>query len=290
MTEQTDIIEAEVLDHPEDPDAPLARIHSTDPNDVIALAEEMEERANAYATIRRHALLVTFPEDWMTHDARGGSKSTTAFLQSKGAQRIANFLGINRTEQRMERVDREDSKGKPFYQYEATATFSWLGRSITVTGGASSRHKLLSRGGRIPSEDVDERDVRTMAQTNLVRLGVTELLGLKDFPISELPQKTRDGRPFRELVGGVQYRGGSQGGDTSSDSEKDMRAEVVKLLTEMTTSPQEAQDALEQITEFKGKDGEMVKGIRSSKALKGKRLEVTLGKVRDAHAKWQASQ
>ena len=64
-----------------------------------------------------------------------------------------------------------------------------------------------------------------------------------------------------------------------------MQTQVGKLIHEITGGDAEASRAyLAEITSFKGRDGSMVEGLRTLKFLKGKRLSVTLDKVKKAHA------
>jgi len=264
---------------PEDPSAPTEIVTVLEEStDIVALAETMAERARAFATVMRHALNATFPEDWVVHGDSGG-----AFLMGKGADRLMTFLSIGFSEMKLEKENREDSDGA-FYQYRGSASFSWMGRTIQAEGGASCRHNRLSKGGKLSPQDVNETDVRTFAQTNLVRIGVTRILGLKDYPISELPEQTRTGQPFRERVGKVSYKGGTQGARTSNTNERALQDDIKRWASQMFATAVEAQDWLEQLTEFQGKDGK-VAGLRSVDRLTGKRLEIAHDKAGKDYAR-----
>jgi hypothetical protein len=272
-------IEAEFTESPsgdpEDPSAPTEIVTVLEEStDIVKMAETMEERALAFATVMRHALNATFPEDWVVHGDSGG-----AFLMGKGADRLMTFLSIGFSDMELTKENRTDSDGD-YYQYRGKARFTWMGRTIQAEGGASCRHNRLSKGGRLSPQDVNETDVRTFAQTNLVRIGVTRILGLKDYPISELPEKTRTGQTFRDRVGRVDYQSRTQGGRTSDKGEREMQDDLKKWAAAMFETPTECQDWLEQLSEYTGKDDKLVKGIRNPDRLTGGRLRVTHDKAK----------
>ena len=258
------------------PAAPMIRADQA--VDIVAISEEIERRVDAAIKIRKAVFKFSYPNDWRRHDKDGGA---TAYLESKGAQRIANLLGIGWDVDPggVEKHNHVDSDGRGYYSYTISGHATWRGRTIPVTGGCTSRHPLLSKGGKIPSEDVNEVHVRKKAKTDFIRMAVCEIAGLKDIPIEEMPEGWAGSIPKQE------YRNGTQGGDTSTDSDKQGQDEVLRLINDICQGDESKGRAfLEEITSFKGRDGEMVPGLRTTKFLKGKRLEICLEKVRKEHA------
>jgi hypothetical protein len=112
-------------------------------------------------------------------------------------------------------------------------------------------------------------------------MAVCEIAGLKDIPVSELPDGWLDSIPKQE------YRHGTDGGDTSTEGEKKLQDEIARTLMEMAGGNRDrAREMLAEITSFEGRDGKQVPGVRTTKRLTGKRLEINVDKVRRAHAEW----
>lgn len=303
MTENHEPLTGEVIDGLDDvddpaacvpvPAVPTAMVPAAAAVDLVKLSEEIGRRVDATLNIRRHMMRLTHPTDWRIHertDENGKAAPPTAYLESKGAQRLAATLGIGWTIDPAPAGVRKDiltdSQGRAYYQYVITGVVEWQGRRIPAQGGCSSRHKLLSRGGRIPSEDVIEIHVRKKAMTDFIRTGVCELLGMKDIPVSELPESYRTG------IGVVTYQAGSDGGDVASDKDKAHRTEITRALIEMAGSKDAAIDMLAEVSSFTvqdedGKD-KLIPGVRETKLLVGKRLDAVLGKVRRLHEAWTA--
>lgn len=98
-------------------------------------------------------------------------------------------------------------------------------------------------------------------------------------------QRQENGPPTRRSSAAYKQQ---QQANPMSMGEQQMRDEINRLLQEMCGGDQNAIiEELETQTGFTGKKGDWVKGVTSTAALKDRRLEVTLDKVRKAHAKWQ---
>ena len=67
------------------------------------------------------------------------------------------------------------------------------------------------------------------------------------------------------------------------EAENKLRSEITTLMSEFITDPVQRWAKLEEMTAFKGSDGKMVPGVKDANKLTGKRLEVTLGKIREWH-------
>ena len=286
-TEQ-EIIDAEIdTDDPGvDVDAKptVAMIPADKAEDLVAVAADIAARVDATLRIRRECMRLTHWSDWRIHERMDekGPLPPLAYLESKGAQRLAATLGIGWEGVTCEKETHIDSTGAPFYEYLVRGFMTWRGRRLPAMGGCNSRHKLLSLGGKIQSEDVNEIHVRKKAVTDFIRTGVCELLGMKDIPVEELPES------YRARIQVQTYVQGNEGGKGEQTSiEKARAAELGKWISEMCNGDREAcEQMLQDTTTFKGRDGEQVIGIRRLSLLRGKRLDITHAKIHEAYNKW----
>lgn len=123
-------------------------------------------------------LRLTNENDWVSH-AQG-----KFYLQSSGAEKICNPLGIVWDRPVVTKHEREDEKGK-FYEYEIEGILQSrvLKRFIWTTGNCSSRDQFFNARGSF-----DEGDIRKAAYSNWVVNGVTRLAGIRN-PTAEMLQK-----------------------------------------------------------------------------------------------------
>lgn len=70
--------------------------------------------------------------------------------------------------------------------------------------------------------------------------------------------------------------------------ENRLRCEIQKMLSEFIVDAHSRSNQLEELTQFTGRDGNVVKGVRDPKYLSGKRLQTTYGKARKWHEKMTA--
>ena len=223
---------------------------------------------------------VSHPEDWSDHDG-------TACLSSAGAERYLKHFPISFSQWKRQREDFTDSQGKGYrWRYECVAEL-W-GRKVLAVGIYGTRDKFhgFANGQWRSLEEINENEIESGARHICIGNGVKTLLGLRGIPTTVLNRifgaigKNPDGVGIKS----VQYGKGSQGGATTDEQSK--RAELSRLLNEMVgPDPAAIKQAVERFTAFEGKDGKT--HCRDSVArIKGKWLDTTLEKVRQAHQEW----
>jgi len=148
-----------------------------------------------------------------------------------------------------------------------------------VIGGRSALDEWFTK-----QQQTDVLDIRKAAVTNWKGRAVQEILGLAGYSMADL--RSRGLGKQAEGAGKVAFRNGAQGGRAARpEGPKDEahRKEIRELLYGIYPGPEECQDKLEELTAFTGKDGTEVPGVRETTRLSGKRLDVTLSKVRAWH-------
>src|SRR3990167_8014176 len=154
-------------------DAPVEQVIT---EDFIAKFEKQAELyQNRYLPI---CLKLTNENDWVSH-AQG-----KFYLQSSGAEKICNPLGIVWDAPIIIKHERKDDKGD-FYEYEiqGIVTSKVLKRYIWTTGNCSSRDQFFNARG-----NYDEGDIRKAAYSNWLVNAVTRLAGIRN-PTEEMLQK-----------------------------------------------------------------------------------------------------
>lgn len=191
MTE-TYLVNGQEMVRPEDidhiPIVTASEIAET-PMDLSKMIEYLELEKVAFKRLRIIVMGYTRVKDWVNIDG-------TPYLQESGAQAIAGRMGVSFTEPTTSRVESEDSKGKYYtWSYKATAyiepgsiCYSIIKHRIGIEGLCSSRDKFFGvQGGELkPIEDIDERNVRFKAQSNLYANGIKKILGLRNIEWREL--------------------------------------------------------------------------------------------------------
>ena len=280
------------------------------PTDFLKkLARESKERVEAWNEIKKSAITTTNPSDWID---QGGKP----YLQSSGAEKIANYFGIAWHIADSERISLEDAEGN--YMYSVTLELSWGGRAIDMTGTRNSRDDFFrvryDKAGnkiRLPLSEVDPGDVMKAAITNALQRGITRLLGFGNMTWEDLAKYGIG----REKVGAVRYKGSKEKpkprakkppkenrpkedepSETQAPPEPDIRKpvsedEMRQAIYEMAYEETDGDEAeikrlLGDITSFEGKDGP-VPGVSSVEQLKGRRLQVSYHKMKEHHKEWK---
>lgn len=268
MSDETMVHEQEVMSATE----PVMSIAPV--GDVRALARGAAEQVKAVQAIIRHALDITEPSHWVI---MGGGDDPKVYLTEAGAKRIARLFGVNWTNLRSERMDREDSNGK-YYRWRYMGTFSLkrTGDSIDEIGTCNSRDQFFAKRGDewLPSEDVDEDNIEKAALTNCLTRGITGLIGIRGLTVSSLPKKLQGGPR-------VTFRDGSQrGGKAQDDTTIQKAAQIGLWLLEMNGEDKgRAADDLERRTTFQVDDPKeeggkrTVPGKRSAKKITSKQAD-----------------
>ena len=151
-------------------DAPVEQVIT---EDFIAKFEKQAELyQNRYLPI---CLKLTNENDWVSH-AEG-----KFYLQSSGAEKICNPLGIVWDAPIVIKHERKDDKGD-FYEYEIQGIVNSkvLKRYIWTTGNCSSRDQFFVARG-----SYDEGDIRKAAFSNWLVNAVTRLAGIRN-PTAEM--------------------------------------------------------------------------------------------------------
>lgn len=170
--------------------APQEReVEVVDPFDVydkvIAAANKLEAYAKAQDQIIRIIIKKTYAGDWVCHSKENISENEqTANLGAAGAERIANFLGVQ--ESNWVKGIKEWSEDKKHYSYSYEADFTFQGITRHAEGRAGTRDKFFSGGKAM--EDVNEDDIRVAAFRECFKKGITRLFGLRAIPLSKLKE------------------------------------------------------------------------------------------------------
>lgn len=152
-------------------------------DEVIAAANKLEAYAKAQDQILNIIVKRTFAGDWVCHSKEGVPEAErTANLGAAGAERIANFLGVQ--EANWKEYPKEWSEDHKHYSYAYTADFSFHGITRHAEGRAGTRDKFFSGGKAM--EDINEDDIRVAAFRECFKKGLTRLFGLRNIPLTKL--------------------------------------------------------------------------------------------------------
>jgi len=114
-----------------------------------------------------------------------------AHLTGSAARALLRSLGLvykmKLVDVKIEREDREDEKGK-YYIYVASGRLIFGDGEVYVEGTASTRNKFfwMAKGKTKELHEINERDVRKAALTELYKECAAWLLGGRAFPIEML--------------------------------------------------------------------------------------------------------
>jgi hypothetical protein len=244
-------------------------------DNIIAVAENAERRFEAMVKIRQFALRTTNGGDWVD---MGGKP----YLQARGAKKIARAFGVSWRLGLPEKEWREDDNGR-YYIYTIKGEFGASGQYIEAIGTKSSRNPFFGKGKNV--EDVDEQNIIKAAETNCVNNGIKDLLGLdgvswEDINSAGIKSNSK-----------VNYKNSKPQAEGEKRSEDELRKELGDIILQIYPAREDA-DArrhyLYEMTTFIGKDNKEVPGVDIPSRLSGRRLEVTLGKVREDFKKRDA--
>lgn len=152
-------------------------------DEVIAAANKLEAYAKAQDQILNIIVKRTFAGDWVCHSKESTPEAErTANLGAAGAERIANFLGVQ--EANWKEYPKEWSEDHKHYNYAYSADFSFRGITRHAEGRAGTRDKFFSGGKAM--EDINEDDIRVAAFRECFKKGLTRLFGLRNIPLTKL--------------------------------------------------------------------------------------------------------
>lgn len=246
--------------------------------EVVAIEESMDlvlKRAEQQVDLLKRVLAIavkrTTHYDWIDQMGK-------PYLTASGAEKLMPVFGVNVKDTDYKKEFSKDEEGQ-YYIYQYKGTFSWKGGSIEAIGACSSRDKFFAWDSKEqaykPLSQVDETNIMKAAYSNMMVNGITRLLGIRNLTWEMLTEFGID----KNRAAKVEYKTGSQGGTTKSEQEKQMKLyRLMRPLVDYDES--KLSDALESLTSFKNKDGKVVKGVKSLKILKGKRLDIAIGKAK----------
>ena len=174
---------------------------------LIEIAERAEQRIDAVIKIKRIALKVTNPNDWI--DQKG-----KPYLAVSGAEKVARLFGISWMID--EPTYEEDKDGH--FRYTYTGLFSFENVSIQAVGTRNSKDAFFSRthGNDIPPSEIDKPNVKKAAYTNLVGNGITRLLGIRNLTYEDL----KTANITKDKITSIQYKTKGKPQKSSQDSKK----------------------------------------------------------------------
>jgi hypothetical protein len=175
--------------------------------------EQVRKRALLIRKITEAAVAESlYPSDWIE---QGGKM----FLAGSGAERLFKWmmkLGFQLRDVDMDRKERTDKDGS-YYIYFAKGIAKLLGTELYVEGSCSARDQFFTtryegsgterKRIMLPSDEVDEGNIRKSALTNLYSNAVTRLLGIRGLDRAAIKAMGFDETKF----GKVEY-GSKKGG------------------------------------------------------------------------------
>jgi hypothetical protein len=172
-------------------------------NTLIAVAEQAEKRVEAMQKIKRMALKLTNPHDWVDEQGK-------PYLQASGAEKVARLFGIS---WRISEPVKEELEGGHF-TYTYHGEFSLAGATIEAIGTRSSKDGFFKKYEwkgegenrtklELPASEIDPGDVKKSAYTNLLGNGITRLLGIRNLTYEDLKEYAGI---TKEQLGSVDYK------------------------------------------------------------------------------------
>jgi len=182
---------------------------------LIQLAEQAEARVAAMQKIKKVALKMTNPTDWVDQNGK-------PYLQASGAEKVARLFGISW--QIDEPVPEHEDGGH--YNYTYKGYFSLAGATIEAVGTRSSKDGFFKKYGyengqktELPPSAIDKGDVKKSAYTNLLANGITRILGLRNLSYGDLEEFAGI---TKEMVERVEYKkSGGKREDIASEGATD---------------------------------------------------------------------
>lgn len=179
---------------------------------LISVAEKAEQRIEAVNKIKRLALRVTNPQDWIDQNGK-------PYLQASGAEKVARLFGIS---WRISEPIYEDL-GEGHFQYTYKGEFTLGNTTIEVIGSRSSKDGFFKKYDKdrkpLPPSEIDRGDVKKAAFTNLLANGITRILGLRNLTWDDLKESGIN----KGQTASVEYK----------DSKKEMLSEAHKRLFDL---------------------------------------------------------
>jgi len=184
---------------------------------LVALAEAAEKRIDAMSKIKKIALKVTNPHDWIDQNGK-------PYLQVSGAEKVGRVFGIS---WRIDEPVLEPGEGGHFgFTYKGYFTLS--GVTIEAIGSRSSKDGFFKKYGysqkdnegnnvktELPPSEIDRGDVKKSAYTNCIGNGITRLLGIRNLTYEDLDAFAGITKGMLDKV--AYKKNGKQTGDIKSE-------------------------------------------------------------------------
>ena len=247
---------------------------------IVDIAAHAEERLAALTKIKKVALKLTNPHDWV-------DESGKPYLQGSGAEKVARLFGIS---WRISEPTTENLEGG-HYIIAYTGEFALGGAIIAAIGTRSSKDGFFKKykyaGDQrveLPVSEIDQGDVKKAAYTNLLANGITRLLGIRNLTYGEL---TEYAGITREQVTPVEYKKG--GKVTSSQGNRAPSSSPEKKETKQPGSPDDpatlAQaQSIHSIFKNKGVEDELSKMQKVAEILGLKEVPTAIAKLTKSQA------
>lgn len=262
-------------------DNKLTVIESPSVSNSELMIKEAEQFAAAFRRLRQVAVGMTKPGDWID---MGGKP----YLQAPGAERIIAVFGISVTDVTKEKTFDDDADGQ-YYTWTYSGTFSLKnGTSIRVDGTCSSRNKFFGvKNSEFKAmEDVDQENIKRAAYSKMYTVGIGKILGIRNMTWDDL----KEFGIGQDNVAKVSYaKTDAEKTPEQKTDEAQRRLDIRNWLLQMCGNDAKmAEEKLAEITAFKGKDGNIVAGLRRVDYLKDKRLNIAHSNVKELFAEWEA--
>ena len=235
---------------------------------LLKLAETADKRVAALKRLRLASIRATNNHDWV-------DQSGNPYLQASGGQKIAPLWGIGWQILSHSKTISSDADS---YIWESILRFTDpTGRIVEAIGTRSSKDDLFAKRGDtyLPMSEVDEPSIKKASVTNCVGRGISEMVGLRNITWEELAEYG--------ITRGKTHTITRTSASAPTKEDGEHKQELWDMLLEISGGDTKAaKQLLLDTTAFTSKDGKDIPGCPMTK-LGGKRLQVTIGKVRDMH-------
>lgn len=211
---EVEIIDADITDIA--PRQNNGGLLDTNVDNILYMAEKADKYLDAMNRIMDAALKITTEYDWILI---GGKP----YLQESGSMKVARLFGVS-----------IQLMGQPIVEFDNDGykTFTYKGRFmmkdqfIEAEGSRSMKDDFFAKQGadkplKKPDE-VDERDVKMAAYTNLLNNGIKRLIpNLRNIDVSTLERAGLDVSKIR----GYTFKTGSKGGNSDKPEDSGLKCE-----------------------------------------------------------------
>jgi hypothetical protein len=224
-----------------------------------------EKYADALVRIKKVAIKLTSPADWVDFDGK-------PFPQHTAANKIAQAFGISVYRDGEQRTMYLKDKDGEYIQVETPLRAVFRGTEVSDIGICSTRDKLLGRKNQQwrPLAEVDLGDIKRKSYSSGFRRVVFRALGF-----NPTWDDLKEAKITQASCGKVEHTKGSQGGSTATPEERNERQEYWKKIIEFTGDEMNAADWLEAKTAWTDKEGKTVQGKRGINSVSEKQWNYT---------------